>query len=177
MSKLAKIVVVLIFAGIFFTAYSYWKSSYTSNLVNTHIYQADMSRYVHRGVLDFDTEGKEISFNDRIASVDNRFFNGEKKEALALYILLLKEDPGNMSILLRLGIIYLQEEDYTLAQDNLNTVYGYKESVYALDAAWFLALMNYQNNNIPTVKTLLTEIIKGRGNYFMEAEELLEILT
>ena len=82
-----------------------------------------------------------------------------------------------MSILLRLGIIYLQEEDYTLAQDNLNTVYGYKESVYALDAAWFLALMNYQNNNIPTVKTLLTEIIKGRGNYFMEAEELLEILT
>lgn len=176
MSKIAKIIFVLLFAGIFFTAYSYWKSTYTSNLVNTHIFQADMSRYVHRGVLDFDTEGKEISFSDRIASVDNLFFNGEKSEALASYITLLKEDPGNMSIMLRMGIIYLQEEEFTLAQENLNVVYGYKESVYALDAAWFLALMNYQNNNFPNVKTFLSEIIEGRGNYFMEAEELLDMI-
>lgn len=157
------------------TSSAYWFSTAVSNKVNRYIHSADLSLYTHRGVVSVAIdEDKELPINDQIAMVDQELSEGKTLLALAKYDQLLEQDPSNMELLLRMGIIYLQKNEYTLAQENLLEVYGFKASVFSLDAAWFLALLNAKYEQWDKTKQLLEEVVNGRGNYYQQANDLLD---
>jgi len=158
------------------SGFAYWTSNKATNKLYQYVQEVDLSLYSHRGVVKVDSSKQQQTIEEKIAPIDKRFEDGDKLGALARYNALLEEDPGNMEILLRIGIIYLQENEYTLAQENLTTVYNYKESIFAQDAAWFLALLNAQYKNMDKTKMLLEEVIDNRGNYYLKAEEYLSLV-
>lgn len=155
------------------STFAYWKSTTALNQADNYIHQVDLSLYAHRGLVQTNSENQQQLLNNQIASIDKHFEAGKRLTALALYNQLLEQDPNNTEVLLRIGIIYLQEKEYSLAQENLLTVYEDKESAFALDAAWFLALMHLTYNNKDQAQKLLNEVVDGRGNYHLQATNLL----
>jgi hypothetical protein len=51
-----------------------------------------------------------------------------------------------------------------------------KASIFSLDAAWFLALLNAEYEQWGKAKALLKEVVEGRGNYHLQAKDLLDSL-
>lgn len=153
---------------------SYWKATSIPNKIYAYIHDVDLSLYMHRGVSVVQTSSPEPKFEDKIAAVDKRFEKGERLVALAQYYHLLEEDPSNMELLLRIGIIYLQEQAYDEAQEKLALVYHFKTSIFYLDAAWFMALLQAEYGNWEESKQLLEEVVQERGNYHLQARALLE---
>ena len=159
------------------SSFTYWSAASIPNQVNRYIHAADLSLYTNRGVVSTATnETEEMTINAQIAIVDQELSNGNLLLTLAKYEQLLEQDPSNMELLLRIGIIYLQKKEYRLAQENLSEVYGLKASIFSLDAAWFLALLNAEYEEWGKAKELLKEVVEGRGNYHLEAKELLDNL-
>jgi tetratricopeptide (TPR) repeat protein len=159
------------------SGFAYWSSNKSTNKLYQYIQEVDLSLYSHRGVVNINSSKQEQTIEEQVAPIDRRFEDGDKLGALARYNALLEEDPGNIELLLRIGVIYLQENEYTLAQENLTTVYNYKESIFAQDAAWFLALLNAQYKNMDRTKVLLKEVVDNRGNYYLKAEEYLGLFN
>jgi tetratricopeptide (TPR) repeat protein len=156
------------------SSYAYWYSSSVSNKVDRYIHTADLSLYTHRGVVTASIEEDPgISIDEQIALVDEDLSEGNALLALAKYDQLLEQDPSNMELLLRMGVIYLQKNEYSLAQEKLSEVYGLKASIFSLDAAWYLALLNAEYKEWERTKQLLKEVVEGRGNYHEEAKDLL----
>lgn len=178
MTKTTLIIISIFIILLMGSSYAYWNASSISNKAYHYIHQVDLSLYTHRGVVS--TLEKEVeeqrSVNEQIAAIDQMFGGGDELSALAEYQELLKQDPSNMELLLRMGIIYLQKEEYSLAQEHLSTVYGFKASIFSMDAAWFLALLNVKYEQWDNVKPLLQEIVDSRGNYHLQAKELLNCL-
>lgn len=159
------------------SSYAYWLSTSVPNKVDRYIHKADLSLYTHRGVVSTSIkEDHEVPLNEQIAAVDQELSEGNELLALAKYNQLLEQDPSNMELLLRMGIIYLQKNEYSLAQENLSEVYGFKASIFSLDAAWFLALLNANYEQWEKTKQLLNEVVEGRGNYHLQAKDLLNSL-
>jgi tetratricopeptide (TPR) repeat protein len=159
------------------SSYGYWLSSSVTNKAHHYIHSADLSLYTHRGVVSTSIEeDQDIPISTQIAVVDQELSEGNALLALAKYDQLLEKDPSNMELLLRMGIIYLQKNEYSLAQENLSEVYGFKASVFSLDAAWFLALLNVKYEQWDKAKQLLKEVVEGRGNYHLQAKDLLDSL-
>jgi tetratricopeptide (TPR) repeat protein len=156
---------------------AYWLSTSIPNKVERYIHTADLSLYTHRGVISISIEeDEETPINQQIALVDGELPEGNALLALAKYDQLLEQDPGNLELLLRMGIIYLQENEYSLAQEKLSEVHGLKASIFSLDAAWFLALLNAKYEEWDRTKGLLKEVVEGRGNYHLQAKDLLDSL-
>jgi tetratricopeptide (TPR) repeat protein len=156
---------------------AYWLHSSVPNKVDQYIHAADLSLYTHRGVVSTSMDEEEdVPINAQIAAVDQELSEGNSLLALAKYDELLQQDPSNMELLLRIGIIYLQKKEYRLAQETLSEVYGLKASVFSLDAAWFLALLNAEYEQWEKTKALLKEVVEGRGNYHLQAKGLLDSL-
>ncbi len=178
MTRITLVIVTSLLLLIVLSGFTYWTSNQTHNQVFTYIEQVDLSLYTHRGVQHLQPEAKEKkqTIEEKIAAIDKRFEAGDKLGALARYNQLLEADPNNMELLLRTGIIYLQEKEYALAEENLSTVYQDKASAFALDAAWFLALLKAQYQKEAETKALLKEVIDGRGNYYLNATEYQKLL-
>ena len=160
MTKTTNIIVTILLVLLVSSAFAYWNANQLDAKVYHFIHQVDLSLYTHRGLVQHEPKEENLSLDEAIAYQDNRFENGERLAALAGYENLLKQDPSNMELLLRIGIIYLQEKEYSLASENLNSVYEFKESVFALDAAWFLALMQAEFGNLDQTQKLLKEVNK-----------------
>ena len=159
------------------TSYAYWSSTSVSNKVDRYIHTADLSLYTHRGVVTASIEEDPgIVIDEQIALADKELSGGNALLVLAKYSELLKQDPSNMELLLRMGVIYLQKNEYSLAQEKLSEVYGFKSSIFSLDAAWYLALLNAEYGEWERAKKLLKEVEEGRGNYHEEAKDLLDNL-
>lgn len=176
MTKTTILILSVILISLGASGHAYWSNSAVANKIDDYIKHVDLSLYAHRGVVQKQVPNNKLIINEGIASIDQQFVKGERLLALANYHNLLEQDPSNMELLLRIGIIYLQEKEYSLAQENLTGVYGFKESVFALDGAWFLALLNAEYGNWNKTKSLLNEIIEERGNYHLQAAELLKVL-
>lgn len=172
MTKSTIFIIAAILVLIVGSNFAYWNANQFSNKIYSYIQQVDLSLYTHRGVV-LAHPNTSPTIEEQIAKIDEKFAEGESLVALAKYTALLEQDPSNAELLLRIGIIYLQKNQNDLAQENLSLVYEDKESAFALDAAWFLALLHAQQNNIPQSKKLLQEVVDGRGNYFKEAGDLL----
>ena len=177
MTKTTLFIISIITLLLIGTSFAYRVSTSVPNKVNRYIHAADLSLYTHRGVISASMdEEKEVPINDQIAVVDQELSEGNTLLALAKYDQLLQQDPSNMELLLRIGIIYLQKKEYSLAQETLSEVHGLKASVFSLDAAWFLALLNAEYEQWEKTKALLKEVVEGRGNYHIQAKDLLDSL-
>jgi tetratricopeptide (TPR) repeat protein len=177
MTKTTLFIISVITLLLFGTSSAYWVSTSVPNKVNHYIHAANLSLYTHRGVVSTSKYEEEVvSINDQIAVVDQELSEGNTLLALAKYDQLLQQDPSNMELLLRIGIIYLQKKEYSLAQETLSEVYGLKASIFSLDAAWFLALLNAEYEQWGKAKALLKEVVEGRGNYHLQAKDLLDSL-
>jgi len=157
------------------SSYTYWSSTLAPNKVHYYINSTNLSLYTHRGIVSARREDSlEIPIEEQIAVVDRELSEENTLLILAKYNQLLKQDPSNMELLLRMGIIYLKKQEYSLAQENLSEVYGFKASTFSLDAAWFLALLNAEYGQWEKTKQLLKEVVQGRGNYHLEAKDLFD---
>lgn len=177
MTKTSRSILGIFILLTLFSTYAYWLSTGITNKVHRYIHSADLSLYTHRGVLSAsESEDQGVSINEQIASIDQELSEENALLALAKYESILEQDPSNMELLLRMGIIYLQKNEYSLAQENLSIVHGFKASIFSLDAAWFLALLNAKYEQWDKTKHLLQEVVQGRGNYHLQAKDLLSSL-
>ena len=151
-------------------AYCYHNAYQWQYKAEYYLQEVDLSLYAHRG-LSFDKA--PTSLGEKIASADRLFNEKEQMKALAHYQTLLKADPANTELRLRLGIIYLQQEQYQLAQENLEVVYADIDAPFALDGAWFLGILQSKYGHKKNAVKWFEKVVKGRGNYHLEAQELL----
>ncbi len=163
------VVLVLSLAG-----FQYHQSTQWQYQTDNFIQQVDLSLYSHRGVA---TTTKEPTLETKIAKIDQLFAQQKSLEALAHYQQLLEEDPNNTELLLRIGVIYLQEKQYEIASEHLQLVYADKDAAFALDGAWFLGLLQCKYGNKKNAQKLFEEVVNGRGNYYKNAQNLLESMA
>ncbi|MCP4439505.1 MAG: tetratricopeptide repeat protein [Aureispira sp.] len=170
MQKVSILIVLTIGVLIGLSSFGYWNSTQASDLAYQYIQNANFDLYAHRAIVAPDVQ---LSIDEQIGRVDEHFNDGQKLEALALYQDILKQDPGNTEILLRMGVIHLQQEQPSEAQDYLLQAAENKISVFYLDAQWYLALIAIQNEASAKAKQLLQPIVDQRGNHYKDAELLL----
>jgi hypothetical protein len=92
------------------------------------------------------------------------------------YESLLKKDPGNNSLQLRLGMIYLKLKQYDAAKEHFYFVYENKDSGLQPDSAWFLALISLIESDKTAAKNFLQESVTKKCSYKNEAAALLNCL-
>ena len=165
------IVAVLLLVSFY---YFYSKSNKALNLSATHIENVSLEYYTNRAMVK-KKPAQLISLRDEINMADLQFLKNPKLAAVS-YESLLKKDPGNNSIQLRLGMIYLKLKQYDAAKEHLYFVYENKDSGLQPDAAWFLGLITLIEEDKVTAKSLLQESLQKKCSYKKEAAELLEYL-
>jgi hypothetical protein len=155
------------------SGFVYWSSTFFPNKVDSFIQKIDMSFYSHRGAVPVVNEPDTDVMYNKISAVEKIYLTGNRLNALVGFNNLLLEDPGNMELMVRVAIIYTQEKQFDAALENLKLVYDFKDSVYSPDAAWFIALIYFQMGKDKQAVSLLKEIVENRGNFFLNAQELL----
>lgn len=155
-------------------AYGYHNVTQWQYQATEMIYQVDLSLYAHRGVA-FKTNNT-ATIEEKIGAVDQIFAQNKPLEALAHYQTLLEQDPSNPELELRIGVIYLQQNEYELAQEYLEAVYANKDAAFALDGAWFLGLLESKFDNKKNAEKLFEEVVEGRGNYYKMAQSLMKLM-
>jgi len=172
MKKTIGIVSVLV-AVILCSGFAYWSSTQLTNKIYAHTQRVDFSFYAHRGAIFNPRMSPIPTIEDKIEELDELAYDKMYRKALAGYQGLLEEDPSNIELLLRVGILYLREGDLNTAQDYLYQVLGDEESIYGMDAKWFLALIQLQHKQNEKAKEYLRFVAGTRGNYYRQAGELL----
>lgn len=165
------LVVVMLCSG-----FAYWSSTRLINKVYAHTQQIDFSFYAHRGAVLHREKSPIPTIEDKIVALDELVYDKVYLNALAGYQGLLEEDPTNIELMLRVGILYLKEGDLSTAQDYLYQVIGDEASIYGMDAYWFLALIQLQHKQDAKAKEYLKMVANTRGNYYRQAQELLAAL-
>lgn len=174
MQKVSILIVLTVGLLIGLSSFGYWQATQASNLTYQYIQNANFDLYAHRAIVK---TPENLTIEEQIGQVDEQFNEGKKLKALAAYQNILKQDPDNTEILLRIGVIHLQEEQPSEAQEYFLQAAENKISVFYLDAQWFLALIAVQNKDNKQAQKLLQNIIEQRGNYYKEAQKLLSKLS
>ncbi len=156
------------------SGFVYWSSTLFSNKVDSFIQTIDMSFYSHRGAVSLVNEPATDFMYNKISAVEKIYLKGNRLNALVGFNDLLLEDPGNMELMLRIAIIYTQEKQFDAALEKLKLVYDFKDSVYSPDAAWFISLIYFKMGKDKQAVSLLKEIVDNRGNFFLNAQVLLD---
>lgn len=160
------------------SGFAYWQTNQLPNKAYQYIQQINFNLYEHRGVIVTKPGETTTTLEDKIADMDAYFDKGERLVALGGYHELLKDDPDNLELLLRIGLIELQESNYVVAEGYLKDAYKQNDAAFSLDAAWGLALLNILKSgpNLNEAQDLMEEVVAKRGNYFKEAGTLLEVM-
>lgn len=163
---------ILVLLSSFF--YFYSKSSSALNLAATHVEKLSLEYYTNRG-MGQKKAAKKLSLREEIEIVDLQFLKDPKMAAVS-YESLLKKDPGNNSLQLRLGMIYLKLKQYEVAKEHFYFVYENTDSGIQPDAAWFLALISVIEDDKESARKYLEEAVSKKCSYKKEAAELLSCL-
>jgi uncharacterized protein HemY len=151
--------------------YFYSKSNAALNLAATHVEAISLEYYTNRG-MGQNKATQKLSLREEIERVDLQFLKDPKMAAVS-YEYLLKKDPGNNSLHLRLGMIYLKLKQYDAAKEHFYFVYENQESGLQPDAAWFLGLISVIEDDKVAAKDYLQESVIKRCSYKKEAAKLL----
>ena len=103
-------------------------------------------------------------------------FTKNPLKAAAEYEKLLKSDPGNTGLHMRLGLLYIKLKQTSAAKEHLYFVYEQEESGLQPTSALYLALINILEDNKSEAQKLLKECIEKRSSYKKEALELTAML-
>lgn len=181
LSRLSSNTLLVLFAsllllGIVWGSYGYQQSSQWDNLVHEYIQESTLntqpaSRALSKAV------GSHPTTNSipLLKQMDGHLEQHEAKKAIAVGMLLLEQDPDNHAVLLRLGMVYLQQQQYEEAQLHFKQVYQAQEPTSRPLAAWYLALLHAQYGPTQRCKTLLQEVAAGDA-YAHQATQLLRLI-
>lgn len=166
--------VVLI--GIGWSSYSYQQSSEWDNLIHQYIQQSPLE--AKQTTRAFSTTIAPSTHQEITTLLEQMDAHLEKRQALpaiALGQTLLQLDPDNQAVLLRLGMIYLQQQQYEEAQIHLKAVYQGEEPASQPLAAWYLALLYAQYGDTERCKSFLQEVATG-AYHAHQATRLLNLI-
>ncbi len=166
------IAIAVLLLGSFY--YFYSQSNRALNLSARHIENVSLEYYTNRAMVQ-KKPLQSLSLRDEIKLADLQFLKNPKLTAVS-YESLLKKDPGNNSIQLRLGMIYLKMKQYDAAKEHFYFVYENEDSGLQPDAAWFLGLITLIEEDKVSAKSFLQESLQKKCSYKKEAAELLEYL-
>ena len=172
LKKIIPFALIILLLGSFY--YFYSLNSRALNLTAGHIEGISLAYYTNRGMVQ-NKQNQTLSLRDEIKKADLQFLKDPKMTAVA-YESILKKDPGNNSLQLRLGMIYLKLKQYDAAKEHFYFVYENKDSGLQPDSAWFLGLISIIEENKEASKTYLQECIAKKFSYKKEAAELLSSL-
>ncbi len=149
----------------------YTRNNKALNDASKYVSNISLEHYTFRGVSfqKSDSHANHLSKNDIL-------FYENPKLALVNYESMLKLDPGNVGLHLRLGLLYLKMEQISAAKEHLFFVHGNLDSALQPDSSWFLALANILGNNETEAKKYLFECIDKKCSYKKEASQLAELL-
>lgn len=168
--------IVVFSVGIYCLGHQYKKASALDNLIYQHIQTASIqsSSYLQ--------EARAMQNNSRLsataqslAEIDAHLASGEQLKVLAKGQAILETDPGNLAILLRLGIVHLQQQEDLLAYEELLTIYKAPsiDATLKTEAAWYLALLQSQKKQWKTSQHYLQEVLNNYTPYRQPAQKLL----
>ena len=172
LKKILPILLITALLGAFY--YFYIQSNRALNLADRHIENVSLEYYTNRAMVQ-KKQAESLSLRDEINLADLQFLKDPKMTAVA-YESLLKKDPGNNSLQLRLGMIYLKLKQYDAAKEHFYFVYENKDSGLQPDSAWFLALISLIESDKTAAKDFLQESVTKKCSYKNEAAALLNCL-
>lgn len=152
----------IVLIGIGWSSYAYQQSSEWDNLIHQYIQENPLeAKQTTRALSTTIAPSTHQEITTLLEQMDAHLGKREALPAIALGETLLQLDPDNHAVLLRLGIIYLQQQQYEEAQIYLKTIYQAEEPVSRPLAAWYLALLYAQYGDIERCKILLQEVAAG----------------
>lgn len=157
----------------------YRQSCAALNSAATYVNAISLDYYVRRGMVQKKpqmNEASDLSVLRTEISKGDLYFVKSPLNAVLIYENLLKKDPGNMSLHLRMGMIFLKLGEHDTAREHLSFVYENKDSGLQPDAAWFLGLISVLQDEKTEAKTLLQECISKKCSYRNEAENLISLI-
>jgi tetratricopeptide (TPR) repeat protein len=171
-------VVAVLIGTIYLLQQQYKEASALDNLIYQHIQQAHVTSsayHLNKERALQEHNYKQINpISQVLLQIDQHLQAGEHLEVLAKGNMLLKTDPDNLEVLLRTSIVYLKEQDYDLAQEQLLAIHkASTTAIMQMEAAWYLALLQSQQGQWQQSQKYLQEVIKAPTNYSHSAEELL----
>ncbi len=115
------------------------------------------------------------TFQQRLQKADALFLEAPI-QAMGIYQDLLKQDPGNLSLRMRMGMLQLKLRQYEAAREHLHVVYDQKEALLQPDACWFLGLLAVLEGNSAQAQVFLKESLEAGSQYQSQAEAVLKSL-
>ncbi|MGH1334486.1 MAG: tetratricopeptide repeat protein [Aureispira sp.] len=170
------VLLLLLLTGGYWLSEQYKQANALDNLIHKHIQTASVASTTY---LD---EARAIQGNNDLTPIESKLLlldqhlqAGEHLEVLAKGQAFLEGDPDNLEILLRLGIVYLQEDDYALAYEQLIAVHQAPTtaSLLQIEAAWYLALLQSQEGHWEQSQKYLQQVLSTHTVYRRSAEELI----
>ena len=148
--------------GIGWCMHAYHQSSQWDNLVHQYIQESttemeQTTRALSETLVPSDHQQMMALFQ----RMDTHLELHQAVLAIAEGEALLRLDPDNLAVLLRLGMIYLQQEQYEEAQIHFKTVYQAEEASSRPLAAWYLALVHGRYGQTQQCQMFLREAAAG----------------
>jgi tetratricopeptide (TPR) repeat protein len=163
--------IILILSAFFaLSIFAYQKENKPLQLANSAIASIDLRNFDQRGV----HTKKSVPNQLRTADL---CFEKQPLKAVGIYRDLLRQDPGNLDLHIRLGMLSLKQQQYEAAREHLHMVYEVKEAALQPDASWFLALLAIIEQDEDYAKKLLEESLEARSQYQEQAEILYQALN
>jgi hypothetical protein len=171
-------ILALLVVGVVFLQQRYQAHSSLENVVHQYIQDAEV---VTSTYLEKDRAAQQqlvlTPIDSALMRMDEHLRAGERLDVLAKGEAVLEQDPSNLEVLLRQGIVYLQDQDHTLAYEQLKIVYDAPTSTATrAEAAWYLALLQAQTNNWSRSQRYLKDVLETHTPYRRLAEELLVLV-
>lgn len=154
----------------------YKEASTLDNLIYQHIQQANItsSAYYLNKERALQEQKQWVLLDQVLLQMDEHLQAGEHLDVLAKGNAFLKTDPDNLEILLRMGIVYLKEQDHDLAKEQFLAIHQASTTqTLRIEAAWYLALLQSQQGQWQQSQKYLKEVLNTPTNYSHSAEELL----
>ena len=180
------IIIISIFVAISAIAvFLYRESSKAENLAATYINNLNLDMYAQRGMLIRkpvkiikEVSSKNIDsdfYQSEIQSID-QIFEADPKTVISKYLQLLDLDPGNISIHLRLGIIYLKNQQYSAAKEHFYFIQEQKDSGLYPDSYWFLGLIHLIEGNRSKADQYFKACLNSKCTCKKEAQSMIDAL-
>ncbi len=158
----------------------YQTESSVDNTVYQHIQKAEVAflTYLEKDRAAVPQTKTLSTMDSALMRLDQHLKAGERLAVLAEGEVLLDVDPSNLDVLLRQGIVYLQQQEYALAYEQLTTVHqSPTPTILQAEAAWYLALLQAQQGNWSRSQAYLQDVLTTHTPYRRSAEELLDLIT
>lgn len=163
----------------------YRESSKAENLAAAHVNKLNLDMYAQRGMVI--RKPVKIIKTDSVNSINSNFYQSEiqsidqifeadPKIVISKYLELLNVDPGNISIHLRLGIVYLKNHQYSAAKEHFYFIQEQKDSGLYPDSYWYLGLIHLMEGDRSKADQYFKACLNSKCTCKKEAQSMIDAL-